>query len=353
VSDASIATIKINEPNLRRAFEFASERGLWTAAVTILLGWRVLMVESGRWSEFSRLLNALPDDVVRVSHEQSEEVDALANAIDNMRVQVLTSEHRLAEAEWLQRDIVTRRRGALRKHGAAEEEALALAASLQHLGTLLKNRGARADCLEAYREALEIAQRSGDVQAERALAYQLASAYLQLAPADLDAAEYWLTYTGDITPTVDRFGRGMLRSAQGNHALIRWNASPGDEGLHWLHAAIKHFEEALTILPHSHGAARAACHVNLGLAYFSRGSDLTRSMQSFEQALSYYEAVGAEDQAGTARLNLARVFEAASDGEKARLYAEAALLTFASLAPDAEGEVLEAQDFLEGLGAVV
>jgi len=105
----------------------------------------------------------------------------------------------------------------------------------------------------------------------------------------------------------------------------------------------------LDVLPASNTEARAGCHANLGLAYFSAGGNLTQSALSFEKALVDYETLDDDYRADKARLNLARVFRGRWGTKRASLFADAALRNFASLAPDAESECAKAQDFVANL----
>lgn len=277
--------------------------------------------------------------------------------IQGYLVDVLVRAHRLNEAERLQRQIVTRGREFLRSPAASgdamKESQAAFAACLQQFATIQKDLGSK-ECIKTLEEALELAQRTGDARLEGVVAYQMAGAYMEPNFRDLDAAEYWLTYALDLTPTQDRMGRGTVLSGLGGHALTKMNdgACPEADRRRWLAEAIRNFEMALQVLPPEQVDARAACNANLGLAYFSAGGDLTRAVNSFQQALKLQEDHDNHHQAGVTRLNLARVLQAAGDPKRSRLFAEAALRTFASLAPDAEQGVAEAQDFIETLEGV-
>jgi tetratricopeptide (TPR) repeat protein len=142
--------------------------------------------------------------------------------------------------------------------------------------------------------------------------------------------------------------RGALLSPIGSLELTRFNtsANPATDTVQLLYESIGHFETALQILPTDLAEARAACQANLGLAYFSAGGDPTRAVPSFQEALAFYESSGNVYKVGTGRLNLARVYEAAGDLDRSRIFAEAALRSFASLAPNAEDDLVDAQDLL-------
>jgi tetratricopeptide (TPR) repeat protein len=168
---------------------------------------------------------------------------------------------------------------------------------------------------------------------------------------DLDAADYWLTYALDVTPEEDPIARGTVLSGRGSHAWLQFIAETGspEERQRWLTESIRFYQLALQVLPGDLGQARMVCYANLGQAYFSAGGDLSRSVNSFQQALALQEATGDEHQAGVTRLNLARVIHTAGDTKRSLLFARAALRTFAALAPDAEQDLVDAQDFIESL----
>ena len=354
-AEVAMGTLSLGEPNLKRALVLARRHARWYDVVSLLSGFRVLMGHGGRWVEFARVVEEVAADFIDPATDAAlSGQESFWITIQGYRVDLLVHAHRLHEAERLQRQIVARGRELLRSPeasgSAAEESQAAFAGCLEQLATIQKDLGSK-DCIKTLEEALELAQRTGDARLEHVVAYQMAGAYMEAEFQDLDASEYWMTYALDLTPAQDRIGRGMALSGLGSHALTKMNADncPEADRRRWLAEAIRHFEMALQVLPPEHVEARAACHANLGLAYFNAGGDLTRAVNSFQQALASQEAGGERHQAGITRLNLARVLQAAGDPKRSRLFAEAALRTFASLAPDAEQELAEAQDFIETL----
>jgi tetratricopeptide (TPR) repeat protein len=355
-SDVALQTLSLNETNLKRALTLARRQARWTDVVSILGGLVVLLRNSGRSGELDRVVNEIALDFVDpVSGAALPGQESFWITIQGYRVDLLTHAHRLSEAERLQTEVVRRGRELLRipdKPATAPDESTrsAFANCVLRLATIQKDLGSK-ECLKTFEEALELAQRIGDTQMEGAVAYQIAGACLQPEFQDLDAAGYWLTYALDVTPKEDRIGRGSILTGLGGHAYSQFaaNKCPPQELARWLAESIRFLEMALQVLPSGHIESRAACHANLGLAYFSAGGELTRAVNSFQQALSFQESVGEEHQAGVTRLNLARVFHAAGDRNRSLLFAGAALRSFASLAPDAEQDLVEAQDFIENL----
>jgi tetratricopeptide (TPR) repeat protein len=355
-SDVALQTLSLNEPNLKRALTLARRQALWIEVVSILKGLRVLLGHSGRWSQLGRVVNEIaPDFIDPVTGAALPGQESFWITIQGYRVDLLTHGHRLSEAERLQIEIVRRGRELLRtpdKLGTAPDESTrsAFANLLRQLATIQESLGLK-ECLKTSEEVLELAQRVGDTQMEGAVAYQIAVACMQPEFRDLDAAGYWLTYALDTTPSEDRIDRGTILIGLGGHAYTQFTAKkcPPRELAHWLAESIRFLEMALQVLSPEHTRARAVCHANLGLAYFNASGDLTRAVNSFQQALAFQESVGDEYQAGVTRLNLARVAHAAGDTKRSLLFADAALRSFASLAPDAEQDLVEAQDFIEDL----
>jgi tetratricopeptide (TPR) repeat protein len=357
-AEVAVGTLSLGEPNFKRALALARRHARWYDVVSLLRGFRVLMGHRGRWTEFARVVEEVGADFIDWGTDAPlPGQESFWMTIQGYRVDVLVHAHRVKEAERLQRQIVTRGREYLRSPEASgdatEESQAAFASCLNQLATIQKELGSK-ECIKTLEEALELAQRTGDVRLEHLVAYQMAGAYMEPEFRDWDASEYWLTYALDLTPTQDPIGRGAVLSGLGSHALTKMNDDGCSEAdrRHWLAEAIRNFELALQVLPPEHVDARAVCNANLGLAYFSAGGDLTRAVNSFQQALALQEASDNHHQAGTTRFNLARVLKAAGDLKRCRLFAEAALRTFASLAPDAEREVAEAQDFIETLEEV-
>lgn len=349
-ADISIQTLEINQANLRRALDVARKHNQWSETASILQALKIVLGYAGRWTEFARLVDNF-EEVGRFdpAGEPLPERQSLGGLLRSTRVDLLQRAHRLAEAERLQREIVDDTRKAL-LNLAEGAEMSTLAAALQHLAEIERDRGS-AECLRTFENALEIGQRAGDTQLERDIAYQMARAYMQPAFVDLDAAEYWLTYALDLTADEDRIVRGAILSAIGGLELTRFNtsSSPAVDAIQQLYGSIGRFETALQILPADLAEARAACQANLGLAYFSAGGDLTRAVQSFQEALAFYESSGDVHQVGTVRLNLAKVYETAGDLDRSRIFAEAASRSFASLAPNAEDDLVDVQDLLSHL----
>lgn len=357
-ADVAMGTLALGEPNLRRALSFARRHARWYDAMNLMRGLRLLMTHRGRRAEFARLIEEVQGDFIDpTSGMPLPGREDFWIALQRFRVDVLKDAHRLQEAELLQRQVVTRGRECYRNRGESkkdeEQSQAAMASCLRELAIIQKELGLK-ECIRNFEEALEIAQRIADSRAELDVAYQMAGAYLEPGFEDTDQAEYWLTYALDLTPPGDRIGRGMVLSGLGALAYRRMNdhASSEADRLQFLRDSVRNFELALQVLPPEEVDGRAACHANLGLAYFGIGGDLTRAMASFQAALALEEASSNHHQAGITRLNLARVLGAANDPKRSRLFAEAALRTFASLAPDAEQNLEEAQDFISTLEGI-
>jgi tetratricopeptide (TPR) repeat protein len=354
--DISIQTLSANELNLRSALTLARRRALWPDVLSILRGLCVLLGHAGRWSEFGRVIDAvMPDFVEPTSDAALPGRENFWITIQGYRADLLTHQHRLNEAERLQLEIVRRGREFLTRPddpgtAPAESSRSAFAACLQQLALIQRDLGSK-ECLKTLEESLELAQRAGDIRLEGVVAYQLAGVCMQPEFLDLDAAGYWLTYALDVTPEEDPMARGTVLTGRGSHAWLQFTAQTGspEERQHWLAESIRFYELALQVLPGGHSQARMACYANLGQAYFSAGGDLSRAVNSFQQALALQEAIGDEHQAGITRLNLARVIYSAGDISRSLLFAGAALRTFAALAPDAEQDLADAQDFIETL----
>jgi tetratricopeptide (TPR) repeat protein len=357
----AVDTLKVNELNLRSALATSRRIDDWRKVLDLVFGLQVLFDSTDRWAEFARLVEEIaPEFVNPTTGAVVAGREAAFARIQNARSSILMQEHRLDEAERIQRDVVFR----LREHmsvakksdieSASQEPSdrdsrSSVAQAVLKLASIQKSRGSP-ESLKSYQEALELAQRAGDEELEGIVAYQFAGALIVDENPDLDAAGYWLAYALDLTSKDDPVARGTVLSGLGSHSYTQFQAGgPEQEAHRRLNDSIKYLETALDVLPASNTEARAACHANLGLAYFSAGGDLNRSVLSFEKALVEYERLDDEYRAGQARLNLARVFEAAGDVKRASMFADAALRNFASLAPDAESDVREAQDFVANL----
>ena len=340
----ALDTLGVAENSLRRALALARDRMLWGEAIEILGGLDILLTRSNRWSDFGAVL----DDVTRDYLEPGSELPRDRNReaglyLARCRVDQLRRSGRFHAAAERQRTIVEESRAVM---GADSEE---LARALHRLATIERDQGS-ATWVVTERSALETSQRGQYLDLEAEIAHALAGFYADSDTPDFAAAEFWLTYGLDVVPAHDAVGRGSFQLSRGQLALMRFNASVsgGDQDLA---DAIRLMELGLSVLPDDLVGTRAAGFANLGLAYFNQGVDLGRSVLSFEKALHHYEQLSDQRGGATARLNLARVFRTADDLERAKLYAETALKTLASLAPYAEADVVAAQELVESLAA--
>jgi hypothetical protein len=135
-------------------------------------------------------------------------------------------------------------------------------------------------------------------------------------------------------------GQARLTMLRGGISLARSRPSE----------AVDHFRAALTgLLPADPSDERAECELKLGTALFQHRVGLSESMQHVQSAIAWYDQDLNTFRASSARLAASRMLAESAETSRAFFYAAQAARGFASLAPHAEQEAVEAARFAAAL----
>jgi tetratricopeptide (TPR) repeat protein len=339
-----IAPLRAEEANLLHARRLARAHGWWDRVTSAMQGLRVLHNHTGRRSEWKRLVEEIvPDYVDPASGGPLPGREERWSLVMQYRVRLAREERQWAEAERLQELRVAwdRQRAApslvrpVEELESGERNAIrTLVASLHELGEIRRELG-RADCVPAYEEALDLAQRIGG-RAEAAIcAFNLGTAFKNIpALRDLAKAESWYRKSLDLRAEGDRQGRGGCFAQLGFVARERFQearaaGAPEAELLEHLNEAARLYHEALGLLPPDAVDDLAVTHNALGAIYGDAG-DLDRALPHYRQGIQYREIQGNLYGAAQTRFNVAVGLLNAGRRTDALEYAEAALRGFES-----------------------
>jgi tetratricopeptide (TPR) repeat protein len=338
-------TLGLIEPTIRRVLDYAIAAGSWSDARNLSAALRRVLTQQGRRPEWRWLADHLqtlvPEDA---NGNPPPGRESLWYLIHQDRIEDLVRIHSLAEAVWLQERSLRQVRSEFthfESAGADEFAREVLIPQLRRMGDIRKEQR-QPDAVRHYSEALQIAQRLQATIHEQRIAAQLADFYLSQEPIDWGGGElsYWLTYASELCPPHDRIGQAQLTILRGGIALAR--SQPAE--------AAEHFHVALTgLLPADPSDERAECELKLGQALFEHRASLPESMQHVQTAIAWYDKDQNVFRASCARLAASHILSESGESSRAFFYAGEAARGFASLAPHAEKEALEASRFEAGL----
>jgi tetratricopeptide (TPR) repeat protein len=305
-------------------------------------GLRILYEATGRRAAWRRLVDdAVPDWVDPASDGPLAGREDHWSLVTDHRVRLAREEINWAEAERLQRVNVdwNRQRAqpalAVTPDRRDAEQRIAirvLGITLQALAPIQREQGSPT-CAATFREALDLANASGDTVTQAACAFNLGRVYQDIADLrNLDEAERWYRKSLDLYAPDDRLGRGLCVGQLGQVAYARFRDArtakrPVEELLHHIAEAARLYEQALDMMPTTAVTERGTIHNQLGIIYRIAG-DIDRALRHHQQCIRYREQAGDIFRAGQARGNVAMTLSDAGRLPDARAYAEAALANF-------------------------
>lgn len=323
-----IGGLKAEEPNLLHARSLARQHGWWRDVIGPMQGLYILYEHTGRKSEWARLVEEI------VPHFVDPETDGPLGGreeqwsfVTEYRVLLAGEARQWDEAERLQRTTVEWHRRRAREEDRNSIRILCV--SLNRLGDIQRGTG-RPECVDAYRESFDLAQRIGERLGAAGAAYNLGHAYKNVpALRNLDEAERWYSQGLDLTPGGDSLYRagglgqlGLIAHERLEEA--RSAKKPEAELLRHLNDALRRYSEALEMTPPDATGQLAPIHNALGAIYCGAG-DLDRGLRHYRESIRLEEARGNLYGAATTRYNVAATLTDAGCFADARQYAEAAL----------------------------
>ncbi len=337
-----IGALRAEEANLLQARRLARAHGWWRRVVSAMQGLDQLYGHTGRRAEWRRLVDEIVPDFVEPGTDgplagREEEWRYL----NDYRVRLAREERNWAEAERLQQALVEldRRQAAPlldrpseSLDGEEHNTVRNLAVSLEKLGHIQRERNS-ADCVAAYKKALNFAESIGDQPEAAICAFNLGHAYKGLAALrDLAQADRWYRRSLELRAERDRMGRGGCLAQLGNVAYERFKEarsrkSGEDELLRHINEAAGFFRRALELFPPDAVDELAVAHDGLGTIYLNVG-DVDRALPHYRESIRYREQQGNIFGASRTRFNVALALLQSGRPGDALEYARAALRGF-------------------------
>ncbi|HEY1347277.1 MAG TPA: tetratricopeptide repeat protein, partial [Streptosporangiaceae bacterium] len=358
-----VPVLGAEEANLRHALDLARAAGLWGAAVGCLQGLRVLYQRTGRDGEWARLVAAItPEFTDLATGGPLPGREDHWNIITGYRMRIALQAREWATATTLQNALIAWLRdqaaGALEVPAASltptqRNQIRNLGAALTELGITLRQQE-DPGCLPHLQEALALDQLIGDRQYEAVDALNLGNVYL-LVPGllDLDQADRWYQRSLSLRADSDQGGLAMCHNQLGQLALRRFHdaLSAGEAEavlLEQLNTALRHYQQALELLPADDHEQRAITENQFGLIYDSVG-DTAQALRHYQQSIKHEEARGNIYGAGQTRYNIALLLDQDGRTGDALQYARAALDNYQQAGPGAASDADRARQLIADL----
>jgi tetratricopeptide (TPR) repeat protein len=341
-----VGALRAEEPNLLHARALARRNGWWPSVIRTMQGLDQLYAHTERRAEWARLVEEIVQDFVDPATEGPlpgrEEEWGL---VTDYRVRLLEQARQWAVAERLQKLRVEWDRGHARDDDPHSQRTLA--ASLHELGEVQRETG-RAECVAAYRESFDLAQRIGDGAGAAVVAFNLGHSHVDLR--DLAEAERWYRRSLELRAEGDRMARARCLGQLGQVALERfWEAQRAKQSegvlLRHLHDALGFYRQALEMTPPDAIGQLAAIHNSLGAINRNAGQ-LDRALHHYRESVRYQESAGDLHGAAVTRYNVALAFLDARRFADARDYAHAALRNFQTYGAGAQQDIQDTLDLI-------
>ncbi|MEM9294120.1 MAG: tetratricopeptide repeat protein [Acidobacteriota bacterium] len=358
-----IGFLGAEEANLLQARRLAREEDWWDPVTSAMQGLRMLYHHTGRRAEWRRLVKEIvPDFVDPETEGPLQGREEQWSLVTEYRVLLAEEELRWDEAERLQSVCVDwdRRRAApfleLPREtldGPQRNTVRSLAVSLHELGQTRRELG-REDCVEAYEEALELAESIGERAVAAICAFNLGHVYKDLpALRDLQEVERWYRRSLDLRDERDRLGRGGCFAQLGSVAFERFKEAreakrPEEELLRHLNEAALSYHEALEHIPADVVDDLATIHNQLGNVYHT-AVKTDRAVEHYREAIRYREAQGNVYGASQTRFNVALALAQAGRPHDGLEYARAALRGFESFGERAADKIQQTRQLTEAI----
>ena len=330
-----LSVLALEEDNLIAAWRLARAEGWWDDVIPIMRALGTLYGVTGRMVAWRRLVTELSAEVIDPENDGAlPGRESEWRLVTEYRVQLAIEEREWNVAERLQRLCVDwdRQRERSNHPHRNEKPRSILGRSLCDLAYLQEEQG-NPDCVQTYRQALEVAGASEDATLQSHIAMQLGNAFLSInSQRDLDEAERWYRRSLELAAGSDERARSRILAQLGRVAYERFDEArlqerPGEELFGFLDESTQLYEQALDTISRTGGPDRAALHHQLGNIYASAG-DVERAFHHYRQGIRYSDEAGDMFGAGETRFNVAVVLLEAGRVSDARAYAEAALNNF-------------------------
>ena len=354
------AILGAEEANLLHARRLALTHHWHDLIIGAMQGLRTLYDHTGRAIEWRRLVDELvpefTDPATGGPRTGREEESAI---LTGYQVSIAWDARDWPAAQQLLNAVITRRRERAADvlaipPGELDDRQLNqirnLAAAMGQLGQMLQEQD-DPGCVQAYQEAMELYQRTGDRRIEGTAAFNLGNAYLGIAALrDLDQAEQWYRRFLQLLDEHDTFGRAQGIGQLGSVAYERFtddlaSGAPGDQLQEYLDAAASAYHQALSLFPDNAVGDLAVVHHALGSIYGAAGDSAT-ALGHYQRAIHYHERQDNRYSAGWTRHSAAGTLANAGRQHDALLYARAALRDFEAVGPGAAAQAGQARQLI-------
>ncbi len=359
----AIGALRAAEANLLHAWRLARRQGLWDRVIGPMQGLGQLYEHTGRRAEWAALVAAVVPELLAPDDGPLPGREEHWGLVTEYRVGLARDERNWAEAERLQQRRVEWDRGrAARLLGRPAEElddsernrVRTLAASLHGLGQILREQE-DPECVPAYEEARELAERIGDTAAAAACAFNLGHVFKDLfALRDLARADHWYRRSLELRPEGDRLLEAKCHNQLGSVAWERAReaqaAGATQEVGTQVRAALDHYHQALDLLPADAVNDLFVTHGQLGSIYKNIGG-IDAAMPHYQEAIRLSGNSGDHYRAAETRHNVALALLQAGRRADALDYARAALRGYQRYGERAQRDIEQAQAMIDHLQA--
>jgi tetratricopeptide (TPR) repeat protein len=355
-----LAALRAEEANLLHARRLAHSHSWWPPMLGTMQGLRQLYEHTGRRAKWKRLVEEIvPDFVDPVNDGPLPGREEDWGLVTNYRVRLAEEERQWEEAARLltvlvgwnrERAVSALARPADELESGEKNTIRTFATSLHELGEIRREQG-RAECVQAYEEALKLSERIGERTGAATCAFNLGHAFRNVpALRDLDQAERWYRRSLELSDERDRLARGRCAVELGSVAYERFLEArtarrPKEELLRLINEAARLYHKSLGLLPADAVNDLAVNHNQLGAIYGDAG-DLDRAVQHYRESIQLKEQTGNLYAAARTRFNVAIDLLNAGRRADALEYAEAALRGFESFGERAAADIEKTRELI-------
>jgi tetratricopeptide (TPR) repeat protein len=348
-----VGVLRAEEPNLLHARALARRKQWWPRVISTMQGLQALYEHAGRVVEWARLVDEIVPDFIDPSTGASlPGRQDYWNFVTQYRVRLKGSTRQWAEAESIQMLLVAWNRQ--RCLDGNPNRVRTLSVSLHDLGEIQRGMG-KSDCVEAYLESFELAQRIGDQAGSAVAAFNLGNAYIGLH--ELAEAEEWYRKSLDLRSDADHLGRARCLGQLGQVCWERFRQArkqgQGEPALAcYLKDALRFYHDTLKTTPPDAGAVLATTHNQLGVVYLG-ASRLDLALHHFRESIRIEESIGNLYGAAQSRRNIALVLGGEGRFDGAKDYAIAALRNFQTFGAGAQQDVLKTLELIAAIDKAI
>jgi tetratricopeptide (TPR) repeat protein len=338
-----IARLRAHEPNLLYARLLATANSWWDELALIIIGLTRLYQADNRRGEWERIL----DDATKyfidpVTGGPIAGQEKHWSVITDSRVRIALAARRFGDAEQLQRRCLTWDQELAQEilrvkpdswDQQSRETVERLATAVELLAHILRDQN-KVECIELYKEAIDLYRKCYNRQGEGSVAFNLGHAYVAVSDAlNLDEAER--SYELARTVWSDAGGQAACLGALGmlSHRRLEEEAKGNkseEKARQYMREAVGFFVKALDLMPEDSYADLGTTHNALGTLFYI-ADNFRSAIEHYREAARCSELAEKPYETGLAQYNIALAFKYLGQSEDAHDYADAARKTLKAL----------------------